>query len=85
LNRRLADTHILPALGELRVIEVEPPRLQRWVDTMARTLSPSTVSMCAALLSAATNNEVSPPVSGNGLVLEEVQYPPELYLDSQDA
>jgi tRNA pseudouridine38-40 synthase len=38
-----------------------------------------------ALLSAATNDEVSPPVAGSGLVLEEVQYPPELYLDPQDA
>jgi tRNA pseudouridine38-40 synthase len=38
-----------------------------------------------ALLSAATNDEVSPPVSGCGLVLEEVQYPPDLYLESQDA
>lgn len=39
----------------------------------------------AALLSAATNDEVSPPVAGSGLVLEEVQYPPDLYMDSQDA
>ncbi len=38
-----------------------------------------------ALLSAATNDEVSPPVAGSGLVLEDVQYPPDLYLDSQDA
>lgn len=38
-----------------------------------------------ALLSAATNDEVSPPVSGCGLVLEEVRYPPDLFLDSQDA
>lgn len=34
-----------------------------------------------ALLAAPTNDEVSPPVSGCGLVLEAVQYPPELYLD----
>jgi integrase len=59
LNRRLADHHILPTLKDLRVIEVEPPRLQRWVDTLARTLSPATVSMCAALLSAAFKQAVT--------------------------
>lgn len=35
----------------------------------------------AALLAATTNDEVSPPVSGQGLCLEHVDYPPELYLD----
>lgn len=35
----------------------------------------------AALLTAATNDEVSPPAPGAGLCLEEVRYPLELYLD----
>ena len=35
----------------------------------------------AALLEATANDEVSPPVSGQGLCLEQVDYPPDLYLD----
>lgn len=34
-----------------------------------------------ALLSAAANDEVSPPAPAAGLCLEHVDYPPELYLD----
>lgn len=59
LNRRLADRHILPTIGRYRVIEVDPPRVQKWVDTLAQTLSPSTVQMCAALLSAAFKQAVT--------------------------
>lgn len=39
----------------------------------------------AALLSATANDEVSPPVSGQGLCLEHVEYPPELFLDPPSA
>lgn len=38
-----------------------------------------------ALLSAATNDEVSPPAPACGLVLEQVEYPAALYLDSPPA
>jgi integrase len=65
LNRRLADHHILPTLKDLRIIEVETPRLQRWADTLARTLSPATVSMCVALLSAALNQAVELKILGS--------------------
>jgi tRNA pseudouridine38-40 synthase len=37
------------------------------------------------LLSAPTNDEVSPPAPSVGLCLEDVQYPPELSLDPTDA
>ncbi len=53
LNRRLAAQHIVPAIGTLRIIEADPPRLQQWVDTMAKDYSAQTVQMCTALLSAA--------------------------------
>jgi hypothetical protein len=33
------------------------------------------------LLTATTNDGVSPPIAAAGLCLEAVRYPPELYLD----
>jgi integrase len=53
LHQRNARLHIYPELGPLRVISVDLPRLQHWIDQLARTLAPNTISACTSLVYAA--------------------------------
>lgn len=59
LNQRMATTHIYPLIGDLRILAVDPSRLQHWVDRLARTLSVNTIKKCMAILSGAYNQAVA--------------------------
>ena len=58
LYERTARLHIYPTIGSLRVLSVDPPRLQHWIDQLARTLTPNSINVCTSLLSAAYNQAV---------------------------
>jgi integrase len=59
LHQRNARLHIYPTIGTLRILSIDPPRLQHWIDQLARTLKPNSISTCTSLLSAAFNHAVS--------------------------
>ena len=62
LNRRMAKYHIYPYIGSLRILSVDPSRVQHWVDTLAQTLSVNTIKKCMAILSGAYNQAVEQKV-----------------------
>lgn len=88
-------------LARWRVVERDDARLlvfdvaaNRFLHHMVRFLVGTMLEIASGarpredfttLLSAATNDEVSPPAPSTGLCLEQVEYPPELFMDSQDA
>ena len=58
--RQRAYTHIIPALGNLKVVELTPARLQSWVDGLVRSgkVAPKTVEESKRVISAALNAAV---------------------------
>jgi len=58
--RQRAYTHIIPALGTLKVVELTPARLQSWVDGLVRSgkVAPKTVEESKRVISAALNAAV---------------------------
>src|SRR6478736_6488330 len=59
MNQRIARLHIYPHIGNLRLLSVDAPRLQHWIDQLARTLKPNTINCCTSLLAAAYNQSVA--------------------------
>ena len=57
-NQRIARIHIYPHIGHLRLLSVDAPRLQHWIDQLARTLKPNSINSCTSLLSAAFNQAI---------------------------
>lgn len=59
LNQRMAATHIYPPIGDLRILAVDPSRLQQWIDQLAQSLSVNTIRKCLAILSGAYTQAVA--------------------------
>jgi integrase len=59
MHQRTARLHIYPSIGKLRILSIDPPRLQHWIDQLATRYSPNTITACTSLLSAAFNHAVS--------------------------
>ena len=58
--RLRAESHVLPALGDVLAGELTTPRVQHWIDALRRQgLAPSTIGGAAIVLSAACNEAVA--------------------------
>ena len=51
LYSRILELHILPAIGQLSIVECTPQRLQRFVDSIRRSVGAATAKTCRNVLS----------------------------------
>lgn len=56
--RQRADTHILPALGPLRLVELTTARVQHWMDRLGSQIGAKTIEDTARVLNGAMSDAV---------------------------